>query len=101
MSLDNLGKKQTIILHNCEINNENYDLVISPHKLLIGYIRTNRQTITGKISSKQRRNSRKRFSKRRNAVSASETSNLEELYILKDSISENYQVKDTLYFSDS
>ena len=31
MSLDNLGKKQTIILHNCEINNEKYDLVITPH----------------------------------------------------------------------
>ena len=25
MSLDNLGKKQIIILHNCEINNEKYD----------------------------------------------------------------------------
>ena len=31
MSLDNLGNKQTIILHNCEINNEKYDLKITPH----------------------------------------------------------------------
>ena len=26
MSLDNLGNKQIIILNNCEINNEKYDL---------------------------------------------------------------------------
>ena len=31
MSLDNLGNKQTIILHNCETNNEKYDLVTTPH----------------------------------------------------------------------
>ena len=29
MSIDNLGNEQTIILHNCEINNEKYDLVIT------------------------------------------------------------------------
>ena len=32
MSPDNLGNKQTIVLHNCEINNEKHDLVITPHK---------------------------------------------------------------------
>ena len=32
MSLSNLGNKQTIVLHNCEINNEKYNLVITPHK---------------------------------------------------------------------
>ena len=37
----------------------------------------------------------------RNAVSESETSNLEELYILKESIHKNYQVNDPLYFSVS
>ena len=42
MSLDNLGNKQTIILHICEINNEKYDLVITPHKRTIGYIRRKR-----------------------------------------------------------
>ena len=45
MSLNNLGNKQTIVLHNCKINNELYDLVITPHKQTIGYIRTKRQTI--------------------------------------------------------
>ena len=49
MSPDNLGNKQTIILHNCEINNEKYDLVIIPHRQSTGYIRTKRQTIKGKI----------------------------------------------------
>ena len=29
MSLDNLGNKETIVLHNCEINNEKNDLVIT------------------------------------------------------------------------
>ena len=66
MSLNNLdlGKKQTIVLHNCKINNETYDLVITPHKQTIGYIRTKRQTIKRKILSKQRQITRKRFSKR-------------------------------------
>ena len=49
MSLVNLGNKRTIILHNCEINNENYDLVITPHTQSIGYIRTKRQTLIRKI----------------------------------------------------
>ena len=86
MSLDNLGNKHTILLHNCEINNEKYDLLITPHEQTEGYIRPKRQTITNKILSKQRQITRKRFSKRRNAVSESETSNLEELYRLKDYI---------------
>ena len=101
MSLDNLGNKQTIILHNIEINNEKYYLVVTPHKQTIGYIRTKRQTIKRKILCKQRQITRTRFSKRRNAVSESESSNLEELYRLKDSINKNYQVNDQLYFSDS
>ena len=47
--MNNLGKKQTIVLHNCEINNEAYDLVFTPHKQTIGYIRTKRQTIKKKF----------------------------------------------------
>ena len=101
LSLDNIGNKQTIILHNCEINNEKYDLVITPQKQTIGYIRTKRETITRKIYSKQRPITRKIFSKLRNVVSESETSNLEELYRLKNSVNKNYQVYDTIYFSDS
>ena len=49
MSLDNLGNKQTIILHNCEINNEIYDLVITPHRQSIGYIRTKRKQSNEKL----------------------------------------------------
>ena len=59
---------------------------MTPQKETIRYIRTKRQTITRKILSKQRQITRKRFSKRRNAVSESETSNLEEFYMLNDSI---------------
>ena len=101
MSLNNLGNKQTIVLHNCEINNEKYNLVITPHKQTIGYIRTKWQTIKRKILSKQRQITRKRFSKRRNAVSESEVSNLESLYKLKETINKNYPVHDHLYFSES
>ena len=62
MSLDNLGNKQTIILHNCEINNEKNDLVITPHIQSTLYIRTKRQTIKRKILGKQRQITRKEFS---------------------------------------
>ena len=61
ISIDKLGNKQTIILHNCEIDNEKYDLVITPHKQSVGYIRTKRQTITRKLLGKQRQFTRKRF----------------------------------------
>ena len=101
MSLNNLGNKQTIVLHNCEINNEAYDLVITPHKQTIGYIRTKRQTLKRKILSKQKQNTRKRFSKRRNAVSESEINNLDALYKLKETVNKNYPVHDQLSFSDS
>ena len=101
MSLDNLGNKQKIVLHNCEINNEAYDLVITTHKQTIGYIRTKQQTIKRTILSKQRQITRKRFSKRRNAVSESEVSKLDALYKLKETVNNNYPVHDQLYFSDS
>ena len=61
MSLDNLGNKQTIILHNCEINNEKFDLVITPHRQSTGYIRTKRQKIKRKFLGKQRQITRKEF----------------------------------------
>ena len=101
MSLCNLGNKQTIILHNCEINNEKYDLVITPHRQSTGYIRTKRQTIKQKILCKQRQNTRKKFSKQRNAFSESETSHLQELYRLKNSINKKYPVNYPVYFFDS
>ena len=101
MSPNILGNKQRIVLHNCKINNETYDLVITPHEQTIGYICTKRQTKKRKILSKQRQITRKRFSKRRNAVSESEVSDLDALYKLKDTVNKNYQVHNQLYFSDS
>ena len=86
MSFKNLGNKQSIVLHNCEIDNKKYDLVITPHTQTVGYIRTKRLTIKRKIINKQRQITRKRFSKNRNAFSESEASNLDELYKLKESI---------------
>ena len=45
MSLKNLGNKQLIVIHNCEIDNQKYDLVITPHKQTVEYIHTKRQTL--------------------------------------------------------
>ena len=118
MSLKNLGKKQTIVLYNCEIDNQKFDLVITPHTQTVGYIRTKRQTIKRKIISKQRQITRKRFSKQKNAfevsasesevsasedknASESEVSSLDALFKLNDSVNKNYPTHDQLYFSDS
>ena len=49
MSLKNLGNKQTIVLHNCEINNQKYERVITPRTQTIGYIRTKRETRKRKL----------------------------------------------------
>ena len=84
MSKDNLGSKQTIILHNCLIKNERYDLVITSHKQTIGYIKSNQNDKKIQIITKQKQVIRKRFSKQRNAVSESETNTLQELHDLKD-----------------
>ena len=101
MSLKNLGNKQTIVLHNCEKDNQKNDLVITPHTQPVGYIQTKRQTIKRKIISKQRQITRKRFSKNRNAFSESEVSSLDALYKLEESVNKNCPVHDQLYFSDS
>ena len=101
MSFKSLGNKQTIVLHNCEIDNQKHDLVITPHTQTVGYIRTKRPLIKRKIINKQRQITRKRFSKNRNAFSESEVSSLDELYILKESINKNCPIHDQLYFSDS
>ena len=100
MSRDNLGNKQTIIIYKCLINNK-YDLVITLHRQSVGYIRTKRQTLRKKIKKKQKQSIRKKFSKQRNAVSKSETTAIQELHNLKDSINKNYQTDDQLYFTDS
>ena len=54
MSFKNLGNKQTIVLHNCEIDNKKFDLVITPQTQTVECIRTKRQTIKRKIINKQR-----------------------------------------------
>ena len=100
MLLENLGNKQKILLHNSEKNNEKYDLVITPSRQSTGYIRTKRQTLKKKFLSKQHLLHEKDFQKK-NAFSESETSYLEELYRIKDSVNKNYQTNDTLYFFDS
>ena len=64
MSFRNLGNKQTIVLHNCEIDKKKYDLLITPHTQTVGYIRTKRQTIKRKIINKQRQITRKNFFKK-------------------------------------
>ena len=43
MSLKNLGNKQTIVIHNCQFENQKYDLVITPHTQKIEYIHTKPQ----------------------------------------------------------
>ena len=101
MSLKNLGNKQTIVLHNCQIENHKYDLVKTPHTQTIEYIHTKRQTLKRKILSKQRQITRKRFSNYRNAFSESEVSSLDELYKVEDSINQTYPIQDPVYISDS
>ena len=79
-------------------NNEKYDLVITPHRQSTGYIKTKRQTIKRKVLIKRKQITRKRFLKQRNAFSESETSHLQELCRIKESINKNYPVIDTLCF---
>ena len=101
MSRDNLGNKQTIIIDNCLINDDKFDLVITPHRQSVGYNRTKRQTLRKKIINKQKQIIRKIFPKWRNAVSESETTAIQELHSLKDSINKNHQTDNQLYFTDS
>ena len=99
MSLKNLGNKQTIVIHNCQIENQKYDLVITPHTQAIEYIHTKRQTLKRTILRKQSQITRKRFSKHRNAFS--EVSSLDALYKVEDSINQTYSIQDPVCFSDS
>ena len=59
MSLKNLRNKQTIVIHNCQIENQKYDLVITPHTQTTEYEHTKRQTLRNTILSKQRQITRK------------------------------------------
>ena len=64
-------------------------------------MRTKRQTPKKKIIKKQKQIIRTRFSKRRHAVSESETTAIQELHNLKDSINKNHQIDNQIYFTDS
>ena len=101
MSLKNLGNKQKIVIHNCEIQNQIYDLVITPLTQTVEYIHTKRQTLKRTILRKQRQITRKRFSKYRYAFSESEVSSLDALYKVEYSINQTYPIQDPVYFSDS
>ena len=85
MSRD-IGSKQSIMLHHCLIKNERYDLVITPQKQTIGYIRSKRQTRKKTLITKHKQIFKRRFSNRRNAVSESVTNTIQELQDLKHSI---------------
>ena len=101
MSLNNLGNKQTIVIHNCEIENQKFDLVITPHTQTVEYIHSKRQTLKRIFLKKHRQITRKRFSKYRNAFSESEVSSLDALYKVEDSINQTYPIQDPVYFCDS
>ena len=98
MSRDNLGNKETIIMHNCLINNKRHDLIITPHRKSIRYTRPKRQTQRKKVINKQKQIIWKRFSKQRNTLSESETTAKQKLHNLKDSINKNHQI-DNQYIS--
>ena len=64
MTFKNLGNKQTIVLHNCEIDNKKYELVITPHTQTVGYIRTKRQTIKKENNNQTKTNHTKKIFKK-------------------------------------
>ena len=87
MSRDNLGTKQTIILHNCLINNELYDLVITQHRRTLGYIKSKDKH--EKYSKSNTKAKYQKNSRRRNSISESDTNTIKELQDRKDSINKN------------
>ena len=99
MSRDNLGSKQTFVLHNYLIKNDRHDLVITLHrqtKKILGK-KTRKKT----TATKPKLIIKKRFSKQRNAVSDSETNTIQELQDSKDTLNMNNSIKDQIYFSES
>ena len=75
--------------------------MITPHRQTIGYTRSKSQTRIKTIITKQKQMIKKRFSKRRNAVSESEVDTIQELKDLKDSIIKHHPISDRIFFSDS
>ena len=101
MSRKKLGNKQIIILPNCINNDQRYDLLITPHRQTIGYIRRKTEIQRKIIINKQTKIIRKRFSVQRNAFSESETSAIQELYNIKDSIDKNHLIDNQICVSES
>ena len=102
MSLKNLGNKQTIVIHNCQIENQKYDLVITPHTQTVEYIYTKRQTLKRKNPKKAKTNNTKIFFKISKCFFfESEVSSLDALYKVEDSKNQTYPIQDPVYFSDS
>ena len=91
----------SLTLCQAKFRKQKNDHVITPHKQSVGYIKTKRQTLRKKIFNKQKQIIRKKFSKRRNAVSESETTAIHELHNLKDSKNNHHQTDIQLYFTDS
>ena len=92
-----MGSKPTIILHNCLIKSERYELVITPHRQTIVYIRSDqirKTNTTKKELAKQKTNYQKKvFKKRRNAVSESDPTTIPEFHDLKDSLNKNNAIE--------
>ena len=63
MSRDILGNKQTIVLHNCLIQDTRYHFVITPHIQKVGQIRSKKQTKKRQIT-KQKSYYKKRYTRR-------------------------------------
>ena len=89
------------MIHNCLINDDKFDLVNTSHRQSVGSIIKKRQTLRKKTINKQKQTIRKSFSKQKNAVSESETTAIQELHNLKDSINKSHLIDDQLYFTDS
>ena len=83
MSRDKLGSKQTSVKHKCLDKNERHYLVFTPHRQIIGYDRSKRQTRKKTFITKHQQIIKRITSKRKNAVSESGTNTIEELQDLK------------------
>ena len=54
-----------MVLHNCEIDNKKYDLLITPHTQTVGYIRTKRLTKKKKNNKQTKTNHTKKIFKKK------------------------------------
>ena len=95
MSRDNLGNKHSIIIHNCLINDNRYDLVITPHRQSVGYIRTKTKTLR---TNKNKLLEKKFKTKKRSLRIRNKHTRISQFKKLNK---QNHQIDDQLYFTDS